>query len=338
MHPKLVVCLTLAVASAWAAHAQSPTRTFTVENDLFAGTDRHYTNGLRYSAVRADVGETPWWGREIARELGVCGDDTPQGNIAETCFQVDRGFSITHTIYSPADISIAVPIPGDRPYGGWFHYTTMFDLHNRRRGRHHHFEADFGVTGDWSLAEDIQTEWHNRVINVEPPMGWDSNQIDDSLTFLLLYRYRRVLIEKLNADEDLRFFDLSPHAVGTFGNVFTYAGAGATARLGYNIPPEFTDVIEPAAAGSPGERPWRVFVFAGAEGRFVARNMFLDGNETNGPSVNKKPFVSDLSAGLAVGYKRLLVSYRLVRRSREFEGQLEPQDFASIVVTWRPRA
>ncbi|HSF43755.1 MAG TPA: lipid A deacylase LpxR family protein [Thermoanaerobaculia bacterium] len=333
MNPRVAVCLTLAVASAWAAHAQT-TRTFTGENDLFAGTDQHYTNGLRYSAVRGNVGETPWWGREIARDLGVCG--TEQGNEARTCFRVDRGYAITHTIYTPTNIDIAAPIPGDRPYGGWLHYTTMFDLQNDTDKRvHHHFEADFGVTGDWSLAEDIQTEWHE-IINSDPPMGWD-NQIDNSLTFLLLYRYRKVVFQKFNADEDIRLFDFAPHAVGAFGNVFTYGGAGITARLGYNIPKEFHDGIEPTAAGSAGSsHPLSVFVFAGAEGRAVGRNVFLDGNRSNGLSVDKEPFVSDLSAGLAVGYKRLLVSYRLVQRSREFEGQLDPLNFGSIAITWRP--
>lgn len=331
MNPRVAVCLTLAVASAWAAHAQT-TRTFTAENDVFAGTDQHYTNGLRYSAVRADVGETPWWGREIARELGVCG--TEQGNEARTCFRVDRGYAVTHTIYTPANLDTAAPIPGDRPYGGSLHYTTMFDLRNEERV-HHHFEADFGVIGDWSLAEGVQTEWH-RIINSDLPQGWD-NQIDNSLTFLLLYRYRRVIFQKFNADEDVRLFDLAPHAVGTFGNVFTYGGAGITARLGYNIPEEFHDGIEPTAAGSLGGRPWQAFVFAGAEGRAVGRNVFLDGNRSNGPSIDKEPFVLDLSAGLAVGYKRLLVSYRLVQRSREFEGQSDPQNFGSIAITWRPR-
>jgi lipid A 3-O-deacylase len=334
MRRHFLLCFCLLVSIPCGAQENSPaTRTFFVENDVFVGTDRQYTNGLRYAVMR-NATEAPWWGRLLAREFGICGDPD-KGNDAQQCFRIARGTALTHTFYTPVDLSVAAPIPDDRPYGGWLHFTSMFDLSNEA-GHHHHFEASLGVLGEWSLAEDIQREWHE-IIESSPPLGWD-NQIGNEVSFLLLYRWRKSLIEKFtDPDETIRAFDLKPHVVGAFGNVFTYGGAGVTARLGYNLSDDFPGVIQPVAALPPTSGPpWEAYVFVLAEGRAVADNVFLDGNSRHGPSVDKEPLVTDFGAGIAVGYKRLLLTYSAIRRSREFTRQPEPQDFGSFTITWRP--
>lgn len=71
--------------------------------------------------------------------------------------------------------------------------------------------------------------------------------------------------------------------------------------------------------------------FARAEGRAVARNIFLDGNTwEHSPSVTKKNFAADLSAGvgLVMGATKLACTH--VYRTEEYDGQKGPQMFGSV--------
>jgi hypothetical protein len=64
-------------------------------------------------------------------------------------------------------------------------------------------------------------------------------------------------------------------------------------------------------------------LFAGAQGRAVARNMFLDGNAfVDSRSVSKKPFVVDLAAGGSIWFSNVLkLDLTVVERSPEFKNQ-----------------
>ena len=77
--------------------------------------------------------------------------------------------------------------------------------------------------------------------------------------------------------------DVTPRAGVALGNVFTYAGAGAALRIGQQPRPRLRPAVHPA---QPARRcalvkrrdEWGWYLFAGVEGRAVARNIFLDGN------------------------------------------------------------
>lgn len=78
------------------------------------------------------------------------------------------------------------------------------------------------------------------------------------------------------------------------------------------------------------------YLFAGADGRAVARNIFLDGNTfRDSPSIDKEHFVADLSAGLALTFERVRISYTVVYRTKEFQGQDDNDLFGSVGLTWR---
>ena len=97
----------------------------------------------------------------------------------------------------------------------------------------------------------------------------------------------------------------------SLGNIFTYAAAGAMVRFGQRLRADWGQPrIQPALSGSDFVNHGALhdgpawYVFAGTEGRAVARNIFLDGNTwEDGPSVDKKPFVADLTAGAAVSWR-----------------------------------
>jgi hypothetical protein len=94
--------------------------------------------------------------------------------------------------------------------------------------------------------------------------------------------------------------------------VQTYANAGGTLRFGLNLPSDFgVQLARPGSVGgSPTDdldprvaldRNFSLFGFGTADGRAVARDIFLDGNTfRTSRSVTKRPFVADLGAGIGL--------------------------------------
>jgi hypothetical protein len=121
--------------------------------------------------------------------------------------------------------------------------------------------------------------------------------------------------------------------------VFTYGAAGFTLRLGSDLDKDFGPPrIRPSLPGGACFRPEKGFtwyLFAGLEGRAVLRNIFLDGNTfSDSHSVDKKPFVGDLQAGLAVQWGRFRFSYTEIFRSKEFEEQESADVFGSLSLSY----
>jgi hypothetical protein len=133
-------------------------------------------------------------------------------------------------------------------------------------------------------------------------------------------------------------FGLSPHGSVAFGNVFTYGGVGGTVRLGQGLDRDFGPPrIQPAPPGSGWFVPsggFNWYLFAGVDGRWLLRNIFLDGNTfRDSHSVTKKPLVGDFQFGIAAAALGVRGGLVYVMRSREFEGQKEPDHFGSITIS-----
>lgn len=133
-----------------------------------------------------------------------------------------------------------------------------------------------------------------------------------------------------------------PHAGASLGNIQTYANAGSTLRLGFNLPSDFgTSLIrggsspntliddnDPRVATTASGSPW---AFAGVDGRAVGRDIFLDGNPfKDGPSVDRRDFVGDIFYGVGVIFKKWQLTYTEVVRTREFRAQQRKSYFGSI--------
>ena len=92
----------------------------------------------------------------------------------------------------------------------------------------------------------------------------------------------------------------------------------------------------PGTASFRPEDSFAWYFFVGAEGRAVARDIFLDGNNfRESPSIDSKPWVTDFQAGLAVLFQRVRVSYTQIIRTPEFEGQQRPDFFGSLSLSAR---
>ena len=72
-----------------------------------------------------------------------------------------------------------------------------------------------------------------------------------------------------------------------------------------------------------------------ANARAVARNIFLDGNTfEDSHSVDRKPVVADVYAGMALLIDRWKLSYAQVFRTREFDGQPHHHEYGSLSLSY----
>ena len=320
-------------AASTARARSSPVFTVYVENDVFTGTDQHYTNGLKLSWLSADLAG---WGQTGWRKTVV--EALPFVNRADG--QKNFGVAIGQNIYTPQDTRATYPDPSDRPYAGWTYLELAFVSKTRDIADTLSLQA--GVVGPHSLSEDSQRIFH-RWIGSARPRGWDY-QLRDEVGVNAVYERRWRLYGR--ALYDTLGIDLVPHAGVSLGNVQTYANAGGTVRLGINLPSDFG--VQLARAGSVGGSPtddldprvamnrnFSLFVFGAADGRGVARDIFLDGNTfRDSRSVDKEPFVADLSAGAGLIVGRWQVTYTQVWRTKEFKAQHgDYNNFGSVTLS-----
>ena len=274
-----------------------------VENDKWASTDRYYTNGIKFGVgVPFDLLQSP--AAAVLRGL-----DPDNGA------DVQVGLFLGQNMYTPRDISIAAPQPNDRPWAAWLY---LGGVAQRARGnRLDTVELDVGVVGPAALGEEVQKAWH-RLVNAQQPKGW-GNQGKSEPAFMLSYLQKR---RYGNGNVDTVI-----HGGATVGTVMDLMRAGAMLRLGNRLDGFGPDTIEPGGAmlhgtraqGAPEPDGVAWFVFAGVDQRFVAHNIFLDGPVfRDGPSVERRRHVRDLSAGLSLRIDRLRFSWTRIHRSEEF--------------------
>ncbi len=299
-----------------------------IENDLFgSGLDQHYTHGTRIGAQAPAESKDPVTPRVLALASHV-----PWFPITKAS---RVSYALGQSMFTPADISIGTPQPDDRPYAGWLYGAATVET--ARAATIDTLEVNLGIVGPDSMADQTQTYWHD-LIGAQQPMGWE-HQLDNEPGLVLAYARRW---RDLKPGTALGWAsDVTPHAGANVGNVFTYAAAGATVRIGRNLsmdsgPPR---AIRPSLPGSDffdGSTGTGAYVFFGGEARAIARNIFLDGNSfSDGPSVDREIFVADFQAGFVVNTGRVRIGFSQTFRTREFEGQDDPDLFGALTFSVR---
>lgn len=306
------------------------------ENDLFVGTDRYYTSGVKLSWSSPDLQKF---------------SDSPYGNplvpvfnlipwINDADFQRNIVFSLGQNIYTPDNTEAFELVENDRPYAGWL-YVGIGVVWKNAEVRNS-LVLDIGVVGSWSYAQETQRLIHD-LRGFDYPKGWD-NQLHNELGFTLAYeRMWRWPKHERRSGLD---WEILPHLGAAVGNVRTFANAGAEVRLGLNLPDDFgTAPIGPTATTSTPVDGWQgaersrfdlgLYVFARVDGSIVARNIFLDGNTFgDSPSIGHNIFVADLSVGVAMNIKNTKIAYALVYRTKEFSEQIDEQIFGTVSLNW----
>ncbi len=303
---------------------ERPIISFTLENDLFANLDRHYTSGVRLSYMPSRTA-IPGWARWIAEGFPLF----PESR------ELRVSYVIGQSLFTPREITLDPPDPNDRPYAGWLYGSVLVTAWNERQMDR--LSLSLGIVGPAALGEETQSFVH-RITGSDQPEGWDF-QLENEPGIILSYdRQWRGLLEGevLGLDYDAR-----PHAGVALGNVFTYGAVGGMVRLGQRLPVDAGPPrIEPALPGTafflPSEGTIDWYLFGGVEGRAVARNIFLDGNTfTDSPSVGRNVLVGDAQAGVAVTIGTVRLAYTHVFRTKEFEGQQDPDSFGSFSISVR---
>lgn len=296
--------------------------TLVVENDLFGGTDRDYTNGLRLEWV-APRDEAPRWLRQAA---------LTQPFVALKGCDLRVGYAISHTLYTASDITLETPPPGDHPYAGHLAFNAFATA--RKDRSEHTLLVDLGLIGPSAQGEFVQTRWH-QLIDGREPRGWDS-QLHDELVFAIAGQRTQQLWSRGEAGGPQA--DLLGHAGLTLGTLRTDASLGATVRFGFDLdadfsPPRLRPALTPSSLYRPSA-PVGGYVFASVGGYWVGRDVFLDGNTfRKSASVDREVWVSDVQAGAALHLRRYRFAFSYVHRTRQYDGQGGGQRFGAVSVS-----
>lgn len=298
---------------------------FTVawENDYLAGSDDNYTNGVRFAYLSPE-NNVPGWLEEGANALPFF---SRQGHKR-------WHVSVGQSMFTPSDITVKALQPDDRPYAGWL-YSSVGVISDTG-DRLDNLQLTLGVVGPASGAEATQDFVHD-LINSTDPQGWD-NQLHNEPGLVLTYERKWRSIYEFSPFGYA--VDFTPSVGGSVGNIYTHAAAGAVVRFGYDLPSDYgPPLIRPNLPGSDFFVPTKDFgwyLFAGVEGRAVARNIFLDGNTfEDSHHVDKYPFVGGLQAGVAFTFNDTRLAFTQIFRTREFHGQPENDEFSAITLSFR---
>lgn len=303
------------------------------ENDFFVNTDRHYTQGIKVAYLHED-GHMPLGMHRVADWLPNWAFEPSTGR---------SGYFVGQNMYTPADLAVRERLFRDRPYAGWLYAGLLLHRHGvtprSRRPMQESWELELGTIGSPSLARQAQT-WVHEIRGFAVPQGW-MNQLHSEPGFRLKYE-RSWRLDLAGRDGVGPGVDAIPWVGGAAGTVEDSARVGGVVRVGLNLPRDFgvriIDSLSTTDGGLSRSRPayWGGHVFAGFEGRGIARNAFLDGNLTGySQSIKRIPFVGDAMVGFNLELHHVEVGYIHVFRMPEFEGQTEHNEFGCVYLKFR---
>ena len=294
------------------------------ENDSYGldGTDRWYTNGLRLgwqSGEDALPGPVAWLDQRLADLFGPA--------------RTRWGLAVSQSIFTPVNKQLSTPDPRDRPYAGLLY--AEIGLNRRTADRLDRFALQVGLVGPSALGRQAQDFVHS-ILGASQPRGWGAQLPDEPQVNLLWDRTWRMPLPVPGMTE-APGFDLLPNLALALGTGQIHAGAGARLRFGQGLsedfgPPRIRPALAPAPAPAGEEFGW--YVFAGANGRVVGRDVTLNGTLwRSSPSVDPRHLVGELELGAAAFWRGIRLSFTHVWRSKEFVAQTAPFRFGSISVS-----
>ena len=309
------------------------------ENDkYFAGTDQHYTNGFKVSALSGNLARLSpeEMYAPVRAAVRLLGPLVPDGQAYKL------GVSLGQNLFTPVDTATSSYLPNDRPYAAWLYFGTTFQIYQPPRtsesgsssiARLDSVEVNLGMVGPAALGRQVQNNFHD-LIQVPHANGWDHQIPNEPGIVVSVERKWRFSTVQARTGWGVDFI---PQLGGAVGNVSTHASAGAEARVGWRLPSDFgTSLIRPSGDSNSRQRAnWSCFVFGGWDTRLVGSDITLDGAMFNGgPSIEKRRVVHDVAGGIAVGSHHWQLAYTEARRSREFRGQDHSSVFGSISLTF----
>ena len=294
------------------------------ENDLFAGQDRGYTNGISFSVI-PDKGETP---DSIAALI------KPMTSLATPDQALPYSVSVEQLIFTPDDITDPELPPDDRPYAGWLNITAnSFVVQDNHLER---WQIGLGIVGPSSLAEESQKSVHS-LTGADDPVGWETQLPDEPTLQLGWDRQWRI---RNRPGNDGVVLEVAPTVGATVGNAVTGAELGGFIRVGENIPLDFGPPRLGSLAGGSGlfqpEEGFGWYIYMGAAAQYTAHDIFLDGSLfQDTPSVSRDPVKAQAFVGFACYHGPTRIAFTHVRETRAFDRQDAPGRFGAVSLSWR---
>ena len=320
--------LTLGVTLPGAAPAEVEWFSFTMDNDLFAGNDNGYTNGLYVAWFDGPDGEEKAAPGFLARAMTWSLPDHDG-----TAFEVDIG-TVGQVMVTPDDITLDPPLlpPDDLPYAGMLYYTdTFIQVHETYADS---IGVTIGVVGENSFAEDAQELVHE-IISADEPCCWD-DQLDDEVVFQVSRgRVWKTWVSDAGNSDLLLFTDIA------LGTISSSVGAGVMVRYGKQLSRTFAQAL---LVGSRTMNPvatqsgW--YVFAGARAAYVGNNIFLDGSKSYDDDFEEIEYQEDsISAtlGLAYSWKAFSLTFAMndLNINEDDDASNEYSEYGTLTAAWK---
>ena len=355
--PILLLCALIPLASGTTAADADPGLpggdgylTFYLDNDLFGGTDRDYTNGIRLSWI--SEGEpllNVFPGRRLLEQIAGDGGDYKiirrisgfdEASVRNETLELNYGLSVTQKMFTPQDFASPTQPEGERRYAGWL--GLGFSVHARDARALNSVELILGTTGENSLAEGAQNLIHD-LRNIEKFQGWQ-DQIPNEVTLDLSFRQKR-RAAFLPEDSDGFGIDGLTEWGMRLGSFRTLASFGGLFRAGFHLPMDFSDPRLSSTAYSHryfehGERStqrWSAFSLFGFNVAGIGHDASLDGPLLRDFDTGneREPWVGELYAGFGVRWRLLEISYLHTWRTKEYEEQDGGFNFGSLAFRLR---
>jgi lipid A 3-O-deacylase len=295
-------------------------------------SDRHYTNGTALA-----VTWQPEWANDLAKWI-------PFNQYFGTPDRTGVGVTVGQWMFTPANIATSMFIPTDHPYAGYLYAGFFFQ--RVKNNTLDHFQFDFGVTGDSSLAQESQRTVH-QIFSDQNPNGWE-HQIKDEPTFEFTFR-KKWKLNVFGQDEAGSFADsplglqaIPQIAVG-LGTPQRYAYLGSVVRIGYHLPADFG----PRRVNDPGDATVNpapglsLYGFGQAGVQFVQHDMFIQGNTwRDSPGLPIEHVFGEFRWGTTVQYQRgpiaMQLTYAQTFMTKQFKGQSQSDSYGGVYasVTW----
>lgn len=319
---------------------------FYLDNDLFAGTDENYTNGVRIAWISGS--RDPEQFGTVQRGLRKLTGDAGSLKVFQRIsgfrdlanIEYNYGTSITQLMFTPEDPDALTSPPGESPYAGWL--GLGFSLHAKDAYALNSVELNIGTVGPNAHAKEVQDFIHN-LKGVELFKGWDS-QIPNEPTVNLFFSQKRrlTLIESEWGKFAVDGFGEWGFGLGTYR---TDLYLGALTRFGWYLPVDFSDPRlsptayshQPFTTDRRESGLWSLYGLLGFRGSAVAHDITLDGPMFNDfdTGVTREPLIGGLFAGLGVRYRDINLMYVQTYRSRRFKEQNRGREFGSLVVSYK---
>ena len=201
---------------------------FIFYNDFFAGTDRHFTNGISLSWIDDAVGRVDTNNSNSYSQFMLNAITTLPLIKVDNTKNYNAGISISQIVITPSDTSISTPQYNDIPYAGYL--ATSFYIFQWDNTTFDEFRVDLGVVGEESGAEFVQNTFHKLIGNSEAK-GWDT-QLGTEYIFNTLFRHGDITWQTDNLYSlEMDWFNQGGFQVGNF---LTDIFAGTMFRFGQN--------------------------------------------------------------------------------------------------------